>query len=130
MSSRPIIPPNINKPIISSVSMASTITGPATVIQMLPGISYDISWTGTPTGTFTIQVSNTYSQAPDGTVTHAGNWTTLPQSSFQGTYPAPAGSAGNGFIDLFGISAYCARLVYTPSGGSGNLTCVTCAKVW
>ena len=37
--------------------MASNITSPATIIQRLPGIGYDVSWTGTPTGTFSIQVS-------------------------------------------------------------------------
>lgn len=130
MSSRPILVPNIDRPIIHAASMATNVTGPATIIQMLPGISYDISWTGTPTGTFSIQVSNTYKQASDGTVTSAGNWTTLPSSSFQGTYPAPAGSASNGFIDLFGVSAYAARIVYTSVSGTGSLTVVACSKVW
>lgn len=129
MSDRPILPPNLDKPIINAVSMASSITGIATIIQMLPGLSYDISWTGTPTGTFAVQVSNTYKQAPSGLVTNAGNWNTIPQSAFQGNYPAPAGSSGNGFIDLVATESYAVRLVYTRVSGTGSLTVVACAKV-
>lgn len=109
--------------------MASTITGPATVIQLLPGISYDLLWTGTPTGTFQVQVSNTYKQASNGTVVNAGNWTTLPTTAFAGTYPAPSGSAGNGFLDVVGTEAYAVRLVYVPVSGTGSLTVVASAKV-
>lgn len=129
MSSRPILAPNLNSPIIFKADMSANITGPATIIQMLPGISYDIAWTGTPTGTFSVQVSNTFRQSPDGTITNAGNWTTLPSSSFSGTFPVPSGSASNGFIDVMGTEAYAIRLVYTAVSGSGSLTVVAAGKV-
>ena len=130
MSMRPLIAPNLNTPLINAVSMASTITSAPTYINQLPGISYDLSWTGTPTGTFAVQVSNTYAQSGNGTVLNAGNWNTLPTASFSGTYPAPAGSPGNGFLDVVGTEAAWVKLVYTPSGGSGNLTAVVAAKVF
>lgn len=130
MSDRPLIVPNLNKPIINAVSMASSITGSATIIQRLPGISYDLAWTGDPTGTFSIQVSNTYAQNVDGTVANAGNWTTLPPAAFIGTIPAPAGSPDTGFIDIVGTEAYAIRIVYTRSSGTGSLTVLACAKVW
>ena len=126
---RPLIAPNTNTPIINAVSMATSITGPATVIQRLPGISYDIVWTGTPTGTFQVQVSNTVVLGPNGTVIQAGNWTTIPSASFSGTYPVPSGSAGSGFIDVVGTEAYAVRLTYTASSGLGTLTVVAAAKV-
>lgn len=129
MSDRPILVPNLDKPIINKQSMATSITGPATVIQMLPGLSYDISWTGTPTGTFAIQVSNTYRQSPSGVVENAGNWNTLPTASFQGTYPVPSGSAGNGFLDVVGTEAAAIRFVYTAVSGTGTLTVVAAGKV-
>lgn len=129
MSDRPRIAPNTYTPIINAVSMATSITGPATVIQSLPGISYDVSWTGTPTGTFSVQVSNTVVIGPAGTVLVAGNWSTLPAAAFVGTIPAPAGSASFGFIDVVGTEAYAVRLVYTASSGTGNLTAVVCSKV-
>ena len=129
MSDRPRLIANNNKPLINAVSMASNITGPATNINGLPGISYDIAWSGTPTGTFTVQVSNTYTQDYEGNVINAGNWNSLPTASFTGTYPVPSGSAGNGFLDVVGTEAAWVRLLYTASGGAGNLTVVPAAKV-
>ena len=129
MSDRPIITPNIQTPIINAVSMATNITGPATIILRIPGISYDILWTGTPTGTFSVEVSNTFAIANNGATINAGNWTALPTSSFTGNYPVPSGSAGNGFLDVVGTEAYAVRLIYTASSGSGLLTVVACAKV-
>lgn len=128
MSDRPLIAPNTEKPLINGTSMASSFNGPPSVIQRLPGISYDISWTGTPTGTFSVEVSNTVTFGPGGVIA-AGNWNALPAAAFVGTIPAPAGGAGNGFIDVIGTEAYAARLVYTAASGAGNLTVVACAKV-
>jgi hypothetical protein len=129
MSNRPLIAPNLNKPIVNAVSMAADVTSPATIIQRLPGISYDISWIGTPTGTFTVEVSNTYSQDAEGNPANPGNWSILPPSAFIGIIPAPAGASGNGFIDVVGTEAYAIRLVYHRTGGTGSLTVVVAAKV-
>lgn len=109
--------------------MAADITSHPTIIQRLPGISYDLKWTGTPTGVFQIQVSNTYTQNPDGSTANAGNWTVVPSSAFVGTYPAPAGGADIGFIDVVGTEAYAIRIVYVRTSGTGNLTVVAAAKV-
>lgn len=129
MSHRPIIAANSVTPLINAVTTGADITGPATIIQFLPGISYDISWTGTTHGTISVEVSNTYSQNSDGTVKNAGNWTILPAASFSGTYPTPAGSAGNGFLDVVGTEAYAVRLIFTRIDGTGTMTVVPCAKV-
>lgn len=129
MSDRFRITPNLNKPLINAVSMATSITGPASNINGIPGISYDLVWTDTPTGTFSVQVSNTYSQDPQGNIIAAGNWNTLPTSSFTGTYPIPSGSPGNGFLDVVGTEAAWVRLVYTAASGTGTLTVVPAAKV-
>lgn len=109
--------------------MATSITGPATIIQRLPGISYDLVWTGSPVGTFSVEVSNSYSINAEGAVQNAGSWTILPTSSFTGTYPVPAGTPGNGFLDVVGTEAYAIRLLYNATSGTGNLTVICCAKV-
>jgi len=129
MSIRPLIAPNLNTPLVNATSTAASITSRPTYINQLPGISYDLVWTSTTTGTFAVQVSNTYSQYPDGTTQNAGNWNTLPTSMFTGTYPVPAGSPGNGFLDVIGTEAAWVRLVFTRTAGSGTLTVVVAAKV-
>lgn len=129
MSNRPLLAPNQNEPLIDGESMGADITGPVTIIQMLPGISYDLSWTGTPTGNFQVQVSNSYAKNPDGSVKNAGHWTTIPEASFSGSYPAAAGASGGGFIDVVGTECYAVRLVYVRSSGTGALTVYPAAKV-
>ena len=109
--------------------MSASITGPATIIQKLPGISYQVVWSGAPVGTFTVQVSNTYSQNNDGSVRNAGTWDDLPVASFQGTYPVPAGSSGHGVLDVCVTNVYAIRLVYNRTSGTGQLTAIACSKV-
>jgi len=122
MSSRPIFSPY---KVITSGDMTFTVTSDVTIIQNLSQVGYDISWVGTPTGAFSVQISNTYSQNSDGTVKNPGNWTSLTLS----TTPTASGSPGNGYIDIDAISAYAIRLVYTPSSGSGTLQATICGKV-
>ena len=122
MSSRPQFNPY---PVISSASMTGNVTSKVTVIQKLSQIGYDISWTGTPVGTFSVQISNTYSQNAAGAVTNAGTWTTLTLSNS----PAASGSAGSGYIDITGCSAYAMRLVYTAGSSTGTLNATINAKV-
>lgn len=131
MSDRPFIRPSIFQPLINAASTAATITSPPISINKLGALSFDMAWTGTTAGAFTVQVSNSYSPNTEGSGTPqaAGSWNTLPTSSFSGTYPVPAGSAGNGFLDLVGTGAAWARLVFTPSSGTGTLTVLVAAKV-
>ncbi len=111
--------------------MATSITSPVTYIQLLPGFSYDVSWTGSPVGTFSVQVSNTALFDSEGNyIANSGNWNTLPPAAFTGTYPVPAGSPGNGFLDVVGTEACWCRLVYNATSGSGSLTAVLAAKVF
>jgi hypothetical protein len=129
MSDRPRLVPNLNLPLISAAAMTTSFNGPPTNIQGLSGLSYDISWSGSPVGTFQVQVSNTYSQSPTGIVLNAGSWNTIPPSSFTGTYPIPAGTPGNGFLDVVGTEAAWIRLAYTAASGTGTLTVLASGKV-
>lgn len=122
MSTRPILKPFS---IFTSASMATSLTSPATIITNLSGVGYDISWSGAPVGTFSVQVSNTYAINADGSVANAGSWTTL---TLSGTV-APAGTTDNGFINIAGIEAYAIRLVYTRTSGTGTLNATISGKV-
>lgn len=133
MSDRPFLKPDTTKPLISNQSMATSFNGPATILAQKTAFAYQIVWTGTPTGAFTVQVSNTYSQNADGSAgsaASAGSWDTIPSNAFSGTLPAPSGSPGSGTIDLVGTGAYAVRLVYTASGGTGTASVYPCSKVF
>jgi hypothetical protein len=122
MASRPIFSPF---PVITNASMTTSVTSAVTIIQNLSQVGYDISWTGTPVGTFSVQVSNTYTQNAAGVVLNPGNWTTLTLSNV----PTASGSAGNGYIDIDAISAFAVRLVYTAGSSTGILNATICGKV-
>ena len=105
-----------------------------TVVQNLSMVSYDVSFTGSPVGTLSVQVSNTYSQNADGTVRNPGNWVNLPLAGGTGT-TVTAGAitigAGitNGFIDIDQIGSYAMRLVYMATSGSGTMSATINGKV-
>lgn len=91
----------------------------ATSIHALPWCSYWMAWTGTPTGTWAVFVSNlgtANNQAPDTAV--AANWAQLTLSVAPTN---PAGAAGQTGVDLSGIGYRWAYLQYTNAAGVGSL---------
>jgi hypothetical protein len=97
---------------------ASSITSLATNIQYLDNICLEMVFTGSPTGTFSVQGSVDYQQDANGNVTNTGNWVPITLS------PAPvaSGSAGSILIDMNQLSFPYIRVVYTRTSGSGSLT--------
>ncbi len=74
--------------------------------------SYELSWTGTPTGEFSVEVS------------HTGDfWAPVTLST---TVEATGGS-GNAFIDIESGAKYI-RLVYTRTSGTGTLQAYIACK--
>lgn len=111
--------------VITNGDMSGSITSDVTIIQNLSLIGYDISWTGSsPVGAMSVQISNTYSLNPDGTVRNAGNWTTLTLSAATNV----SGNSGNGFIDVELTGANAIRLVYTRTSGTGTMNATIAAK--
>lgn len=119
--SRPFLGPT---PVITNASMTGTVTSLPTNLQQMPEVSYDVSWTGSPTGTFSVQVSNTYVQNVDGSVAVAGNWNSIVLS----ITPTASGSAGTAFINVAEMAGLWVRLVYTPTGGTGTLNATVYGK--
>jgi hypothetical protein len=122
MSDRPFLKP---AQVITNASMASSVTSLVIILNQKTGCGYDLSWTGTPTGTFSVEVSNTFTTDGFGNVSNAGNWTAV---TLSGPISA-SGSADNAFINLAGLEAYAIRLVYTRVSGSGTLNAYICGKV-
>jgi hypothetical protein len=107
-----------------SGAMATSINSLPTNVQELSLGSYSMVWTGSPTGTFSIQGSNDYTQNSAGTV-NAGTWDTLPVS----VTVSATGSPGNGIYDIALTGILWLRLVYTASSGSGNCNAIFVGKV-
>ncbi len=85
--------------------MSSNITSPSTNILHLDRIGYQISWTGTPNGSFSVEVSNDDS-----------TWVALTLSASV----TASGSADDAFIDVESACKFI-RLKYTASSSTGTL---------
>lgn len=96
--------------LIVNGDMSSSITSSSTNILYTDRVGYQLVWTGTPSGTFTLEVSN------DETT-----WVSVD------TGILASGAAGDAFID-FETAAKFVRLVYTASSGSGTLNAHITAK--
>lgn len=117
--------------IISACSMAGNCTSIGLDLNQMTQASIEAVFTGSPTGTLTIQVSadnvspcnqgqaNCVTYNPGGNVV---NWVTYTGSS------EPVASSGN-FLYNLGFAGYrWLRLVYTASSGSGSLSATYNAK--
>jgi hypothetical protein len=122
MSTRPFQEPHS---VVTNSDMSASIISDVTILKQKTGAGYDIAWTGAPVGSFSVQISNTYSLDAGGNVSNAGSWTPV---LLVGSV-LPSGSPDNGYINLAGLEAYAVRLVYTRTSGTGTLNAVICSKV-
>jgi hypothetical protein len=102
----------------------SVLTSAVTSIQNLDNVGLQFSFTGTPTGTFSVEVSVDYSQDDKGNVTNVGHWVALALSPA----PAASGAAASIYVDINQISAPWIRAKYTNISGSGTLNGFITAK--
>jgi hypothetical protein len=110
--------------IITNASMATSVTSSVVEIKLQDNIGIQLQWTGTPGGTFSVQVSMDYFLDINNNVVNAGTWTTIPL-----TPPVVAsGSPGNAYIDMNQLSAPYIRVVYTAASGAGTLNGFIIAK--
>jgi hypothetical protein len=105
--------------------MGASFTSPVTNIQFLDHVCIQLNFTGTPAGTFDVQVSADYFQDSQGNVQNPGNWISLPLSPT----PAAAGAPNNIMIELFEMSEPFVRVVYTRTSGTGTFDMYIGAKV-
>lgn len=109
---------------IAAGDMSASITSGATNIQFLDNVGAQLHFTGTPTGTFSVEVSMDHEQDSQGAVSVAGNWVALPLSPS----PVASGAADDIYIDMNQLSAPWIRLKYTRTSGTGTLAAYICAK--
>lgn len=104
--------------------MTGTVTSAVSNIEFMDNIGIELDWTGTPNGTFAVQVSVSYHQDSLGNVTNVGAWNSITLSPV----PAAVGAAGTYYIDINQISSPWIRVVYTPSSSTGVLNAYICGK--
>jgi len=118
--------------LINAASMTADVYG---TIQLanLSMASFTISWTGSPTGTLTVEGCNDAVMQVNGTiVAGSGTWEALPFTNSSGsvvTSLSTGGTSGAGLIALSQIPTAYLRLHYNHVSGTGSLTAVAYAKV-
>jgi len=107
--------------------MSANVTSLITNINMISCVGYTLSWTGTPTGTFSVEVSQDYIQ-PVGVQPEqldSGTWVPVTLSN----PVVAAGVADTAFIDIDVTGAAYIRLKYTRTSGTGTLNATMAGKV-
>jgi len=111
--------------LLVNASLGDDLESRAVHIMYSDNVGIQISWTGTPTGDFGVELSNDATLDSLGTVS-GGTWTpmvlTFPNS------PSASGSDGNGFISLNQVPAAFIRLTYSSESGSGACNAYLTAK--
>lgn len=102
----------------------TVLTSPVLNIRFLDNIGIQLNYTGTPNGTFAVQVSADHEQDPQGNTTVPGTWIAVALN------PAPvaAGVASNIYIDLNQLSSPWLRVQYTNTSSVGVLNGFATAK--
>jgi len=96
--------------VITNGSMGASLTSSASTVKFMDNVSYQAVFTGSPVGSFDVQVSN------DGT-----NWAALGLNI----------STANGspqFVDVNQTGAAMIRFIYTRTSGTGTLNVIMMSK--
>lgn len=104
----------------SGLAMTSTNTlgngsGDNVILTRKAGCTIQAVWTGSPTGTFYVEVSNDFDRDRN-----TGNWESI-NALIVPALPAVAGAAGSFAVNLDGLWYRFVRLRYVNASGSGTL---------
>lgn len=106
------LPGKVELAYLVAASMAADVIGDPIQVGPLARLRLDVAWTGTPTGTFTLEA-----RTLDGST-----WRTVPGASLEFT-SQPAGSAGVLMPYWYQMQGFDAvRLRYTRTSGTGALS--------
>jgi len=97
-----------------ATSLGATVSTAALDVTRLIYASIAVDWTGTPTGTLTLEARNGDS-----------SWIAI-----TGQSQALSGSAGSVMFSLTILPWEDIRLTYTRTGGTGSITATVIAKGW
>lgn len=111
--------------VMDAASMGADVTGPWTDVHGIDNVLYLIAFTGTPTGSFSVEACDfanastpdTPVQVPVGLISATGS-----------AAPAAAGAAAEIGIDINQIPGRYLRLKYARTAGTGSLTAIVSGK--
>lgn len=106
--------------LVDATSMAADITSAPVILKHGDNVALHFKWTGTPVGTFSVEVAVQDPTSP--TLADRpldADWDAL---TFSPVLTAPAGAAGQFYLDLNQLSATAYRIKYTRTSGTGALT--------
>lgn len=105
----------------NSMTGTTTIKSQAFWLVKFSGCSFQPVWTGTPTGSFKVYVSNDFMPSATGDQSspqNAGTWNDLGVT----VSGQPAGAAGSTFIPIYASCGMWVQLWYTNTSGTGTLS--------
>lgn len=108
----------------NNMTGTTVLTSPVIPLEFLDNLGVQFHFTGTPTGTFAVQVSADHAQDSQGVVTVLGSWVPITLTPS----PVAAGAADDIYIDLNQLSSPWVRIVYTNASGTGTLSGWATAK--
>ncbi len=117
---------NVLKPVtvINAAAVASNVYGTPIHMMYLDNIAIQFVWTGTPTCTLSVLVSNQTVPGSNPPIPVTGSFTALTIMGLTN----PAGSAGNFVIDLNNLGEEWVEAAYTSCIGAGTLSAYLTAK--
>lgn len=125
MSSGKQLIKNIPMLVAGVMTGTNVLTSNEVDVSGMEKVFINLSWTGTPNGTFVIQVPASYSAANPAVV---ASWATLPVFNTSGGALTAAGSASNHQVDINMVSFGRIRFQYTNSSSTGTLDAWITAK--
>lgn len=117
---------NLLRPValFTNTSMTTDQTSVAVEIKNQDNVGIQITWSGTPEGDFSVQISSDHMQDIEGNITVPGHWVTIPLDPAISATGAP----DDAYIDLNQMSAQYVRLVYSVTASTGTMTAIAVAK--
>lgn len=111
----------------------SVLISSVTAITGMDNIGYQFDWTGSPVGTFQVQISATHNEDEIGNTITPGTWVPVLITYWNGAasvsaFTVPTSVGTPIYVDCTQFSAPYTRCVYTNASGSGILTATICGK--
>lgn len=119
------------KLVMDEADVSVDVNSDPTNVEYQDNVSYQISWTGTPSGVIDVQFSNDYNpnrQNPALPRNDTGSWSSIGLLDSAGNPIDPSVVVSPYTIDLNQIASAWVRVQYVATAGAGDMSVVVTAK--